>query len=57
MPDYSLNETLTRTLTLERLKWLSDAWMSAKMHNDPASARMIDQERQELKKQFLKVIK
>lgn len=57
MPDYSLNELLTRTLALERLKHLSDMYMAAKVHNDPAMARHVDQERQELKMEFLKVVK
>ena len=56
MADYDTTETLTRMLALERMKKLSDLHLEALQNFDPASARLFDNERKGLAKQFLKLV-
>jgi hypothetical protein len=57
MGDYPTQELLTRMLALERMKKLSDMIAEAKSVHDYPSARMYMEEREGLKKEFLKVVK
>jgi hypothetical protein len=57
MADYSIDETLRRTLALERMKYLSDALYDAKCAGDLGLMHAIARERQELKELYFKVVK
>lgn len=54
---YPPTEMITRLLALERMQKLSDAYLEASQEYDPATMRMVDEERKELKKKYLKVVK
>lgn len=55
--DYTINEQLTRAIALDRLKHLSDVYLEAKERNDPATMRLVTEERQAIRNEFLKVVK
>lgn len=57
MGDYSITEMLTRTIALERLKHLSDEHYAATQRADIGLMSAINREREELKRQFFKVVK
>lgn len=57
MGDYPTKELLTRMLALERMKKLSEMVQEAKAKHDYASARMFNEERELLKRQFMKVVR
>ena len=57
MPDYPINELLTRTLALDEMKRLSDAFFDAKMKGDRKLAYDISVARKELRDKYFKVVK
>ena len=57
MADYETDEMLTRLLAIERLKKLSDLYMDAAIAQDGWTMKQINQEREELKRKYLKVVK
>jgi hypothetical protein len=56
MADYETTEQLTRMLALERMKKLSDMYLEALQSYDTATARMYNDERVALAKEFLKIV-
>lgn len=54
---YSITETLTRTLAWERMKYLADEYAEARAAQDGGRMRLIQQERQQLQRQYMKVVK
>lgn len=55
--DYPITEMLTRTIALERMKHLADEYYAATQRADIGLMSAINREREELKRQFFKVVK